>query len=126
VIVDLAHLADVPALDPRTWSSHAAPGVAPVAVALDILDEDHSLRLAMRRLAVDADLRETLGAAARAYWTREHSQDAMLTDYRRVLALASSRPPPRPDLPAHLRGDESGLVERLLDHVGVAIPWSKI
>ena len=87
VIIDLAHLADVPSLDPRTWTvdwpgsafgirdpearrdaelrlgrgSPLKPNRAripipdPVCVAIDILDEDHSLRLAMRRLATDAD-----------------------------------------------------------------------
>ncbi len=72
VITDLVHTVDVPAQDPRTWEVlHAAvhPGSASprdggapaVCVSLDILDEDHSLRLAMRRLAKDADLRAELG-----------------------------------------------------------------
>ena len=38
----------------------------PVAVAIDILDEDHSLRLAMKRLAEDAELRQALGSAAQS------------------------------------------------------------
>jgi hypothetical protein len=52
VTIDLAHTWHVPALDPRTWQCRLPGGrAAPVTVAIDILDEDHSLRLAMRRLA---------------------------------------------------------------------------
>ena len=94
---------------------------------MDILDEDHSLRLAMRRLAGDAALRQTLGHAARDYWMREHSQAAMIDDYRRILPLAAAAAPaPAPPLPAHLTDDGSGLLERTLGELGVPIPWSKI
>ena len=124
-MIDLSHTADVPALDPRTWTSNAVDGAAPVTVAIDILDEDHSLRLAMRRLATDDDLRTALGRAAREFWIREHSLTVMLADYRRVLAEAADTPPPSPPLPAHLTGDGSRLMTRILGEVGVTIPWSK-
>src|SRR5207245_704895 len=64
-----------------------------ICVAIDILDEDHSLRLAMRRLAGDADLRAQLGRAGREWWAREHSVDAMADDYERVMRDAATRPP---------------------------------
>src|SRR5262249_61382269 len=56
VITDLAHLSGIPTLDPRTWHLHAPidPTMSEsdaVAIATDILDEDHSLRLALSRLA---------------------------------------------------------------------------
>jgi glycosyltransferase involved in cell wall biosynthesis len=108
VIVDLAHLAHVPTLDPRSWHSHtpSRPGAGPaVAVALDIRDEDHSLRLAMHRLAVDADLREALGRRARAYWEVEHTVDRMADDYERVLARARTLPAPAPGRPPHMAPD---------------------
>jgi glycosyltransferase involved in cell wall biosynthesis len=125
IVIDLAHTADVPTLDPRTWRDDG-PGGEPVAVAVDILDEDHSLRLAMRRLAHDAALRESLGRAARAYWTREHSYAAMFSDYRRIVPLAAAQKAPRTALPAHLRDDESGVMENILETIGVPVPWSKI
>jgi glycosyltransferase involved in cell wall biosynthesis len=125
IVVDLAHLADLPTVDPRTWAS-SAPGVAPVAVAIDVLDEDHSLRLAMRRLGSDAALRDALGRAARDFWIEQHSPAAMLDDYRRLLPRAAALPVPRAELPPHLRADESGRVEDILSHLGVAAPWSKI
>lgn len=125
IVIDLAHTADVPTLDPRTWRSTVA-GDEPVAVAVDILDEDHSLRLAMRRLARDRALRDSLGRAARSYWTREHSHAAMFADYRRIVPLAAAAEAPRLPLPLHLRDDESGVMNGILETFGVPVPWSKI
>jgi len=112
VIVDSADHLDVVTLDPRTWRCHTPPpGLAPnpeskaVAVAIDILDEEHSLRLALRRLGSDADLRHRLGAAARAYWESHHSIPVMLADYERAITRARQLRPPAVPLPAHLRPD---------------------
>ena len=105
VVTELLQLIDVPTLDPRTWQVNAAaPGhrtsdIGPVAIAIDIVDEDHSLRLAMRRLALDPALRASLGRAARTYWEREHSLDAMTDDYEKLLRLAH---PAHLEHPAHL------------------------
>ena len=126
IVTDLAHTADLPALDPRSWTPTGAAGAAPVAVAIDIADEDHSLRLAMRRLAADPALRDTLGDAARAYWLAEHSAAAMLADYRRLLPAAAGAPAPAAALPAHLTGDGSAAVHGILREFGVPVPWSKI
>jgi hypothetical protein len=131
ISTDLAHLADVPSLDPRTWTTReprtealrgqgrpearrGANGDA-VTIAVDILDEDHSLRLAMRRLAMDAALRQTLGASARAYWEDEHSMPRMLEDYRRVIVAAAAAPIPRPALPAHLVNHGDATLRTLLE-----------
>ena len=149
IIIDLAHL-DVPSLDPRTWtvnipatgdsrldtrtglpsvgSDFADRGpriadrddVAPVTVAIDILDEDHSLRLAMRRLAWNPGLRRRIGAAGRRYWEREHSPSGMLEDYRRVLHAAASQPPPDVALPPHLVTDGDARLRGILAEVGLA------
>ena len=134
ITIDLVHMAHVPSLDPRTWTVSALPtkdgsAPVPVMVAIDILDEDHSLRLAMRRLAEDADLRARLGAAARAHWLKEHSKDLMVGDYRRLMERAM-RAKPRPDViaeqPAHLRDVADGKLEKLLEPFGVPAPWSKL
>jgi glycosyltransferase involved in cell wall biosynthesis len=119
VTLDLAHMADVPSLDPRTWTiAHAgsSPDAAPepVTVAVDLLDEDHSLRLAMRRLAADADLRARLGRAASAHWETWHSTDGMIADYERVIARALEATVPAADLPAHLRADGSARLRALI------------
>ena len=128
VVMDLVHAADVPSLDPRTWAPNldALHPRAPVCVAIDIMDEDHSLRLAMRRLAADAGLRAALGEAGQRYWLAEHSPDAMIGDYRRVLGAAARTEAPAPALPAHLTDDRSRLLENILGAFGVPVPWSKI
>jgi glycosyltransferase involved in cell wall biosynthesis len=111
VVVDSAHNVDVPTLDPRTWLCHAPAPLGPdpearaIAVGIDILDEDHSLRLALRRLGSDAGLRLRLGAAARAYWECNHTVAAMAADYERAIAKASGLTAPVVDLPEHLRPD---------------------
>ena len=125
IVIDLAHLSGVPSLDPRTWEPHqdgSAATLPPVCVAVDILDEVHSLKLAMRRLATDPALRDALGEAGRAYWTREHSVTGMVEDYRRVIARAIDVNAPAPALPAHAIDDGSGTLRRLLDHFGVPSP----
>lgn len=97
IISELSHQADVPALDPRSWQSWVVGAAEPpVTVAIDLEDEEHSLRLAMRRLATDAALREALGRAGRAYWEREHTMGRMVADYERAIARAAATPAPPP------------------------------
>jgi glycosyltransferase involved in cell wall biosynthesis len=137
IVIDLAHI-DVPSLDPRTWTVNASaqsssspesrvpspePRVpSPVCVAVDILDEDHSLRIAMRRLAHDVDLRASLGRAAAEWWQREHTPERMADDYRRLIPLAIGRPIPRPELPPHLVDDGDRRLRALLGPFGMGNP----
>lgn len=120
VITDLAHLSEVPTLDPRTWRQ--VSGEPACAVALDILDEDHSLRLALRRLGTDVELRRTLGEAAQAYWQKHHSIATMVDGYRRIIDDAIRRPTELVPLPAHLRDDGGSLVGQLLEPFGLPSP----
>jgi glycosyltransferase involved in cell wall biosynthesis len=128
VITDLAHLGDVPSIDPRTWKARgiSQPPTSnlhpPVCVAIDILDENHSLRLAMRRLATDADLREKLARAGQAYWLANHTPEAMADDYERAITAAAERADPTVDLPQHMRSTADGTLERLLAPFGVSRP----
>jgi glycosyltransferase involved in cell wall biosynthesis len=173
IITDLVHLADVPSLDPRTWTvnarcevrgarsasgltersflseqtgvsgqvsqvmssdvassqqpenppptSHLAPPTAPIAVAIDILDEDHSLRLAMRRLADDGALRAQLGTAAREWWIREHSVGVMVDDYERMIAAAVARPASDVQLPPHMRDDGDRRMREIVAPFGLDV-----
>jgi hypothetical protein len=135
VINDLAHLVDLPTLDPRTWDVQvASPAAADalrvwrrdeaIAVAVDILDEDHSLALAMRRLALDAGLRAELGAAARRHWAAHHTIGHMAEDYARAIAAAAASPPqPARPLPAHATADGTALARRLAADSGVAVDF---
>jgi glycosyltransferase involved in cell wall biosynthesis len=112
---------ELPTSSPQPPTSNLQP---PICVAIDILDEDHSLRLAMRRLATDGALRADLGAAARDWWTREHSLDAMVEDYERVMRDAAARPEPGPlvDLPRHMRNTGDRKLRALLEPFGVTSP----
>jgi hypothetical protein len=89
-------------------------------VSIDILDEDHSLKLAMRRLAGDEKLRTGLGANARELWQRRFSLRSMAEGYREVLEetlkipVRSTVPA---DLPAHLRSSGLEHARRLIQDV---------
>ena len=124
VILDLAHLAEVPTLDPRTWRRHVPADPSPaadaeaVAVGVDVMDEDHSLRLALQRLAVDAALRARLGHAAHAYWRAHHAPERMVEDYARAIAHAATLRAPDVVLPAHLRPDPLAHARALVAPIG--------
>ena len=94
-----------------------------MAVSLDILDEDHSLALAMRRLALDADLRERSAEPRAATGSDHHTLEHMTSDYERALAEAAALPhPPAPNaLPAHARADGTGTLRRLAGEMGIAV-----
>jgi glycosyltransferase involved in cell wall biosynthesis len=132
VVTDLIQSLDVPVLDPRSWTiAHAQADAAAarqpprpaeaVAVAIDILDEDHSLGLALTRLASDAALRRQLGRRARAWWQTHHQLDHMASDYRSAIdaALARPIPPPPADLPSHLLDDGGGQWRRVAGEMGL-------
>ena len=118
VVTDLAQQADVPTLDPRSWTVvHAQPTLAtldPVAVSIDILDEQHSLTLALKRLSADAALRTRLGAAARAHWAAGHTIELMAAAYDGLLGEVAAMPDPSVTLPRHLRPDAAAHATRLL------------
>jgi glycosyltransferase involved in cell wall biosynthesis len=133
IITDLAHTGSVPALDPRTWTTLEAdvrtsdigdrtPDSGPVCVAIDIVDEQHSLGLAMRRLAQDEALRHELGRRARGYWAQHHTLEHMADDYQRAIDEAIGRPAPdRAHLPAHLLPDGTGRAKAILGEFGLSL-----
>ena len=134
IVTDLVHTVDVPAYDPRTWTPLHAPTAIPDArewpvpaepacVSVDILDEDHSLRLAMHRLANDPRLRTRLGRRARALWAERFTLDRMVTRYREMIDAACAAPMPdaarRGRLPEHFRTSGTEHASRLLRQMGV-------
>ena len=120
LITDLAQLGTVPTLDPRGWRvlQISSEPREPVAVSIDLLDEDHSLQLAFERLAADTRLREQLGRAARAWWEAHHQLQPMADAYMRLLSTAAAIPSPRVALPAHLTDDGTRRAEALLAEIG--------
>lgn len=108
VIVDLAHYAGIPTLDPRSMQAHTpVPSAATpaVAMAIDIMDEAHSLGLAMWRLGERHDVRGALGHAGRAWWEAHHTMGHMVRDYEAAFDAAVTATPRGPALPADLRPD---------------------
>jgi glycosyltransferase involved in cell wall biosynthesis len=94
VVMDLAHQTHVPSLDPRTWEPTLPHCVGePIAIAIDVLDEAHSLGLAFRRLATDAALRDSLGRAGRRYWEQHHRVARMRDDYLALIGRTVERQP---------------------------------
>jgi hypothetical protein len=105
VTSDLAHTVDVP---------------PSVALRVDLVDEDASLVAAMRLLADDPSRRDSLARAGHAYWAANHTLDAMVEDYRRVLSQAAARPAPQPgDLPSHFTDDHSARTREILATFGL-------
>jgi glycosyltransferase involved in cell wall biosynthesis len=125
VVLDLLQLGDVPTMDPRTWrASDLGPRTStPVAVAIDIVDEDHSLRLAMRRLAADPDLRSQLGRAGQEYWRRNHTTEAAAADYDRLFAQLQHAAHAEPREPSTLTGQPDEHLRALLAPFGIETPW---
>lgn len=115
--------ADWPALDPQTWQPRGMPTHAPVAVTVDLRDEEHSLALAIRRLSADAVLRSRLGDAARAWSAAHGSLEAVVDSWQAVLQDAVRlEPPPRPaDWPPHLTADGTERARALLAEFGMTI-----
>jgi glycosyltransferase involved in cell wall biosynthesis len=134
IVTELAHGASIPALNPHAWTPMFATDSpesgllrtppAPVAVAIDILDEEHSLGRAMRRLATDEGLRTTLGAEARKYWERSHTLARMAADYERVIAVARESTPARAaNPPAHLLADGTATARSIAASLGQKIDF---
>jgi len=128
VVAETESTAGWPALDPQTWQPRAiATGSAPpetaMAISIDPRDEEHSLMLALTRLATDAALRSALGSAARAWWARHATVAHAVNAWRALVEEAATLPaPPRPPgWPAHLDADGGGLATSILDQFGVTV-----
>ena len=130
IVTDLVHLTDVRSLDPRDWTVAGRPArpdplgpvVRAACISIDILDEGHSLGLALRRIATDRDLRETLGRAARELWTERFTLDRMALGYQRAMERVCGTPadtPGRGELPPHLRCDGTELSRAILAEFGL-------
>lgn len=123
VVLETETSADWPALDPQTWHPRGFSPDAPIAVSIDLRDEEHSLVATIKRFAADRTLRAKLGEAAYRWWrthaTVSHAADA----WRQVLSEAATiDPPARPaDWPAHLNADGTERARAILDAFGVTV-----
>jgi hypothetical protein len=126
IVFETEAAATWPTLDAQTWQQRGYLGNdPPIAISIDPRDEEHSLMLAMRRLAVDTALRTSLGAAA-ATWARDHASVERAADaWRAVLAEATTHQPlviPA-ELPRHLTADGSDRPRALLNEVGASVDF---
>jgi glycosyltransferase involved in cell wall biosynthesis len=126
IVTDLVHQTDVPSLDLRSMEavSSGPAGAEPVCAHIELIDEIHMLRLALRRLAEDGELRARLGRAARRYWAEHATLELMAADYESALARAAASPLPRKPAgwPTHLSADGSAAARSLVGGFGVPYP----
>ena len=122
IVTALSHQPELPVVDPRDWHYYGPPGQAPIAAAVEILDERRALHAALVTLAARPDRRARLGEAGRQFWQARHTVDAMADAYDSLLARAARRMAPAVTLPAHLvdEGDEHLLA--LLAPFGLGAP----
>jgi glycosyltransferase involved in cell wall biosynthesis len=129
IVSDLAHLTDVPVVDPRSMATLApidqpAEDRDPIAFVVELTDEVQMLRLAIRRLAESRPLREDLGRAARRYWSRHQTVEIMAQDYEALLERTrEATPNPHPRWPAHLVADGTQRARAIAAHMGVPLDW---
>ena len=128
IVAETASTAQWPTLDPQTWqprsvSIGAGTTDAPIAISIDPRDEEHSLVLALVRLANDAALRASLGDAARAWWAQHATVAHAVNRWGMVLDEARTLPvPPRlAGWPAHLDADGSGTMTAVLEQFGLGL-----
>ena len=122
IVLETEATASLPSLDPQTWRPRDPQPASPsVVVSLDPRDEEHSLMLALRRLAGDPSLGHALGAAAAA-WCRAHaSPSAAALAWQAILEEAvrlpaSARPA---SWPAHLSPDGTEGARVILGEFGL-------
>ena len=125
IVLETESTAGWPALDPQTWQPRGWTGGPPIVISIDPRDEEHSLSLALRRLATDAALRENLGSAAHEWWQKHATLDHAVRAWRSLLAEAVTlSPPPRPlDWPRHLNADGTERARELLGEFGATVDF---
>ena len=124
IVLETHATAGWPALDPQTWQPRdRLAREAPAMVSIDVRDEEHSLALALRRLAADEELRARLGAAAHAWWQAHATVAQAAGAWRAVFADAAALDvPPRPSgWPPHLIADGSEHAQEIADRLGVEL-----
>ena len=123
VVFDTPETADWPSLNPQDWQPRSS--AAPMCVAIDPRDEDHSRRLAIGRLSADAALRRQLGTAAVEWWRAHATVERATAAFEEVLeeARTVSAPPMVPELRAVLGADGFTRARAVLAPFGLDLPF---
>ena len=99
IVLEVEATAAWPAFDPQTWQPRGYLDDTPIVISIDPRDEEHSLMLALVRLARDRALRQSLANAGYEWWrthaTREHALRAWHTLIAEGPAGDEHAPPPR-------------------------------
>ena len=137
IVTDLLHMREVPVLGaaqlrrqpaakpdaaatrPRHAATDGSGSAAPIAVTVDICNEEQELPAAMLALARDEALRRRIGDAARAWWAAGNRMEHSAEDYERVMAAAVARTAARCAIPPHLDHDGGRHARRLLAPFGL-------
>lgn len=115
-----------PAFNPQTWRPRGyATDTSPVVVSIDPMDEEHSLMLAMRRLADDETLRRRIGGAAHSWWRANATPAVAASAWQRVFAEAATVEAPirPPDWPRHLDADGTQTAGAILAEFGATVDF---
>jgi hypothetical protein len=125
VMLETDAASDWPVVDPQTWQRRGLSTVPPVGVSLDLRDEEHSLMLAIRRLAADEGLRRALGEGGRAWWAAHATSAHAAEPWLHVLNEAArlERPPRSADWPAHLNLDGTERAREVLAEFGAGVDF---
>jgi hypothetical protein len=126
VILENESSAGWPLFDPQTWQPRGFDArEAPIAVGIDPRDEEHSLVLALRRLASDASLRTQLGDAGAAWWAERATVDHAVAAWETILDEAATiAAPARPSAwPPHLTADGTERARELLGELAVTVDF---
>jgi len=126
VIMESESSAGWPSLDPQTWQPRGFDVKdPPIAIAIDPRDEEHSLMLALRRLANDARLRRDLASAAHAWWSARATVDHAAAAWQSILHEAAAIAPPLhpPGWPPHLTADGTERARELLGEFAVSVDF---
>jgi hypothetical protein len=121
LVLETETSADWPLLDPQTWKPRGPDGGSPLGVSVDARDEEHSLTLAMHRLAADDALRTSLGNCGRTWWSRHGTTGQAVQVWGPILdeAITLERPARPAGWPAHLSPDGAERARQLLEEFGV-------
>ncbi len=121
VVFETASTAEWPLLDPQTWQPRGGAG-ASVGVSVDVRDAEHSLMLALRRLAADAALRSAAGAAGLAWWQAHATVEHAAAAWPSLLAEAASLEAAHPaGWPGHLQADGTERARSILRDAGASV-----
>jgi hypothetical protein len=125
IVLETESTAGWPALDPQTWQPRGWNGQSPIVISIDPRDEEHSLSLALRRLAADGPLRASLGSAAHAWWQQHATLEHAVNAWRSILAEAATvKPRERPsNWPPHLTADGTERARELLGEFGAVVDF---